>query len=110
MYSLSVDTLKAVLLSRKNLNGSNLSNGIYRSRSISKGIKKLTNLIELSMRFKGVHNKFFHANKIPMVGFEVQIAETQAYIFYLTDLFYIFYLLSIYILLTDPILVAELLI
>ena len=64
------------------------------------------------MLFKGVHNKFFHANKIPMVGFEMQIAETQrvAYIFYLTDLFYIFYLLSIYILLTDRVLVAELLI
>ena len=56
------------------------------------------------MRFKGAHNKFFHANKIPVVGFEMQIAETQreACIFYFIDLFYIFYLLSIYILLTDP--------
>ena len=64
------------------------------------------------MRLKGVHNKFFHANKIPMVGFEMQIAETQreACISYLTDLFYMFDLLSIYILLTDPILVPELLI
>ena len=64
------------------------------------------------MRFKGVHNKFFHANKIPLIGFEMQIAETQrvAYILYLTDLFYIFYLFYIYVLLTDSILVAELLI
>ena len=61
------------------------------------------------MGFKGVHNKFFHANKIRMVGFEMQIAETQreVCIFYLTDLFHIFYLFSSYILLTDPISVVE---
>ena len=66
------------------------------------------------MLFKGVHNKFFHANKIPMVGFEMQIAETQreatAHFLFDKPILYILYLLSIYILLTDPILVAELLI